>query len=75
MNPGARRLLGWWLLALLVAAGFAQLGRWQLARMHEKETMLAAASSALERAGVDPQARGEVLTIDDFVAIAEQLPR
>ena len=30
----------------------------------------AAASSALERAGVDPQARGEVLTIDDFVAIA-----
>ena len=35
----------------------------------------AAASSALERAGVDPQARGEVLTIDDFVAIAEQLPR
>ncbi len=34
-----------------------------------------AASAALERAGVDPQARGEVLTIEDFVAIAEQLPR
>ena len=34
-----------------------------------------AASAALERAGVDPQARGEVLAIEDFVAIAEQLPR
>lgn len=54
MNPGARRLLGWWLLALLVAAGFAQLGRWQLARMHEKETMLAAASSALDHAHPQP---------------------
>ena len=29
MNSPARRLLGWWLLALLVAAGFAHLGRWQ----------------------------------------------
>jgi len=54
VNPGARRLLGWWLLALLVAAGFAQLGRWQLARMHEKETMLAAASSALDHAHPQP---------------------
>ena len=35
----------------------------------------AAATDALELAGVDPQARGEVLTIEDFVAIAEQLPR
>lgn len=35
----------------------------------------AAATAALERAGVDPQARGEVLSIDDFVMIAEQLPR
>ncbi len=34
-----------------------------------------AASAALERAGVDPQARGEVLTIADFTRIAEQLPR
>ena len=29
-----------WTLALLVAAGFARLGFWQLARMHEKEAML-----------------------------------
>lgn len=54
MNPGARRLLGWWLLALLVAAGLAQLGRWQLARMHEKEAMLAAASAALDHAHPQP---------------------
>lgn len=54
MNPGARRLLGWWLLALLVAAGFAQLGRWQLARMQEKEAMLAAASAALDHAHPRP---------------------
>lgn len=31
-----------WTLALLVAAGFARLGVWQLARMHEKEALLAA---------------------------------
>ena len=34
----------------------------------------AAASEALERAGVDPQARGEVLDIAAFARIAEQLP-
>lgn len=31
------------------------------------------ASAALERAGVDPQARGEALTLESFIAIAEQL--
>ncbi len=34
----------------------------------------AAASAALEAAGVDPQARGEVLGIEQFAAIAAQLP-
>jgi 16S rRNA (adenine1518-N6/adenine1519-N6)-dimethyltransferase len=34
----------------------------------------AAASAALESAGVDPQARGEVLSVGDFVRIAEVLP-
>jgi 16S rRNA (adenine1518-N6/adenine1519-N6)-dimethyltransferase len=34
----------------------------------------AAASAALERAGVDPQARGEVLDVTAFARIAEQLP-
>ncbi|WP_232549579.1 16S rRNA (adenine(1518)-N(6)/adenine(1519)-N(6))-dimethyltransferase RsmA [Propioniciclava soli] len=32
------------------------------------------AAAALERAGVDPQARGEVLGVADFARIAEQLP-
>lgn len=54
MNPGVRRLLGWWLLALLVAAGFTQLGRWQLARMHEKQAMLDAATAALDRGHPQP---------------------
>jgi len=35
----------------------------------------AAASAALEEAGVDPQARGEVLGIHDFVRVAEALAR
>jgi 16S rRNA (adenine1518-N6/adenine1519-N6)-dimethyltransferase len=34
----------------------------------------AAASEALTRAGVDPQARGEVLTVADFVRVAEVAP-
>ncbi|HET7723942.1 MAG TPA: 16S rRNA (adenine(1518)-N(6)/adenine(1519)-N(6))-dimethyltransferase RsmA [Propionibacteriaceae bacterium] len=35
----------------------------------------AAATEALERAGVDPTLRGETLTIGQFAAIAEHLPR
>lgn len=54
MTPDVRRLLAWWLLALLVAAGFAQLGRWQLARMHEKQAMLEAAAAALDRGHPQP---------------------
>lgn len=33
------------------------------------------AAAALEAAGVDPQARGEVLDVTDFARIAERLPR
>ena len=36
-----------WTLALLVAAGFAWLGNWQLARMHEKEALLASVQAVL----------------------------
>ena len=39
-------LLGW-LLALFAAALFTRLGFWQLARMHEKEAMLAAAHAVV----------------------------
>lgn len=38
-----------WTLALLVAAGFARLGFWQLARMHEKEAMLARVAEVFRR--------------------------
>ena len=34
----------------------------------------AAASAALEAAGVDPQARGEVLSVEQFARVAAQLP-
>ena len=54
MSARALRLVGWWVLALLVASGFALAGRWQLARMHEKEAMLAAAGRVLDRAHPQP---------------------
>ena len=54
MSARALRLVGWWVLALLVASGFAAAGRWQLSRMHEKEAMLAAAGRSLDRAHPQP---------------------
>lgn len=47
-------LLFGWTLAILAIAGFCGLGRWQLARMHEKQAMLAAAGKALDRAHPQP---------------------
>ena len=46
-----RRMPPWlgWTLALLVAAGFVRLGIWQLARMHEKEALLASVQAVLAR--------------------------
>lgn len=54
MKGAALRIGLWWALALLVAAGFALAGRWQLARMHEKEALLADAASALTRTSAQP---------------------
>lgn len=34
------KTVAWWLLAVVVAAGFARLGAWQLHRAHEKQAML-----------------------------------
>jgi len=47
----SRRMPLWlgWTLALLAAAGFARLGVWQLARMHEKEALLANVQDVLAR--------------------------
>lgn len=54
--PRGRRLglVAGWLLALAVIALFASLGRWQLARMHEKQARLDAAAHALDRASPQP---------------------
>ncbi len=46
-------LLGW-LLALAAIALFAALGRWQLARMHQKQAMLAAARQVLDARRAQP---------------------
>ena len=46
MSRGGTRVIGW-VAALLVSAGFARLGVWQLDRMHQKEAMLAAAQTVL----------------------------
>lgn len=54
MSARSLRLLGWWALALLLAAGFAALGRWQLGRMHEKQAMLADAARAQDHAHAQP---------------------
>ena len=54
MSTSTRRMLGWWMLAVLVAAGFAWLGRWQLARMHEKQAMLAQAKQATDHSHPQP---------------------
>lgn len=56
MGARAFRVTAWWALALLLATGFAMLGRWQLARMHEKQAMLEAAGRALDHAHPRPLA-------------------
>ena len=47
-------LVAGWLLALAAMLAFSAAGRWQLARMHEKEAMLAAAGHALDRGHPQP---------------------
>ena len=43
-----------WLLALAVIVAFASLGRWQLARMHQKQAKLDAAAHALDKRAPQP---------------------
>src|SRR5690606_9272478 len=43
-----------WTLALLAAAAFAALGRWQLARMQQKQAMLDAAGQVLQAREAQP---------------------
>jgi cytochrome oxidase assembly protein ShyY1 len=51
-----RNLVLGWALALLAAALFVRAGFWQLARMHEKEGMLAAVATVLQQRQVVPLA-------------------
>lgn len=51
-----RTLVAGWVLALAVAALFARLGAWQLARMHEKQAMLDAVHATLQAKAPAPLA-------------------
>ncbi|GAB3312581.1 SURF1 family protein [Luteimonas notoginsengisoli] len=51
-----RSIVGWWLLALLVAAGLGALGAWQLDRMHRKQAMLDAVQQVLAQRTAQPLA-------------------
>ena len=57
----------------VVDAAFAQRRKMLRSALSSTAGSSAAAAEAIEAAGVDPQARGERLTITQFAAIAEQL--
>ena len=57
----------------VIDAAFAQRRKMLRSALSGMVGSSAAASAALEAAGVDPQARGEVLAVADFARIAEQL--
>ena len=54
----------------LIDAAFAQRRKMLRSALAGRFGSSAAASGALERAGIDPQARGEVLTVADFARLA-----
>ncbi len=58
----------------VVDAAFAQRRKMLRSALAGIAGSSAAAVEALERAGVDPTARGERLTVEEFARIAEQLP-
>ena len=59
----------------VVDAAFAQRRKTLRSTLKAVAGSAAAAEAALVRAGVDPQARGEMLRVDDFARIAEELQR
>ncbi len=61
------------LVFAVIDAAFAQRRKMLRAALSGRFGSSAAASEALVAAGVDPQARGEVLDVVDFARIAEQL--
>ncbi|WP_340560825.1 16S rRNA (adenine(1518)-N(6)/adenine(1519)-N(6))-dimethyltransferase RsmA [Streptomyces sp. GSL17-111] len=58
----------------VVDAAFAQRRKTLRAALSGWAGSAAAAETALRGAGISPQARGESLTVEDFAAVAEQLP-
>lgn len=58
----------------VIDAAFAQRRKMLRAALNSVFGGAAEAQAALVAAGVDPQARGEVLQVEEFVRIAEQLP-
>lgn len=58
----------------VVDAAFAQRRKMLRAALAGLVGSSAAASAVLEASGIDPTARGETLTVEQFAAIAEQLP-
>lgn len=54
MTATRRGILFGWVLALAAIAAFASLGRWQLARMHEKQAKLDVAAQALGNRAPQP---------------------
>ncbi|WP_153505565.1 16S rRNA (adenine(1518)-N(6)/adenine(1519)-N(6))-dimethyltransferase RsmA [Cumulibacter manganitolerans] len=58
----------------VIDAAFAQRRKMLRAALAPLFGSSSAASAALERAGVDPTARGETLTVADFLAVARQSP-
>jgi 16S rRNA (adenine1518-N6/adenine1519-N6)-dimethyltransferase len=59
----------------VVDAAFAQRRKTLRSTLKGVAGSAAAAETALVRAGVDPQARGEMLGVDDFARVAEELQR
>ena len=59
----------------LVDAAFAQRRKMLRAALSGLFGSSAAATEALQAAGLDPTARGETLTVAQFAALAEHLPR
>ena len=58
----------------VIDAAFAQRRKMLRSALARRFGSSAAASAALEAAGVSPEARGETLTVEQFARVADQLP-
>jgi len=65
-----KRFLAGWLFALLLAAGFGQLGRWQLHRAVEKQAMLDRVAKVVRSRSAQPLAALSRASSDDYAWVA-----